>query len=90
MKRPRLVSNMYHDDVELPYPGAKVAEKLCFGGACFYLCDPTLDATMMNSFVLSHVVPNIKKRLLESACLVLGKALLWLIRSHVVDEREYS
>lgn len=79
------VSDVY-DDVELPYPDAKVAEKLCGGGPCYYLCDPTLDTTMMNSFVLSHVVPNIKKRLPESACLVLGKALLWLICSPVVDE----
>jgi hypothetical protein len=79
------VSDIY-DDVELPYPDAKVAEKLCGGGPCFYLCDPTLDMAMMNSFVLNHVVPNIKKRLPESACLVLGKALLWLICSPVVDQ----
>ena len=79
------VSDIY-DDVELPYPDAKVAEKLCGGGACYYICDPTLDATMMNAFVLSHVVPNIKKRLPDSACLVLGKALLWLICSPVADD----
>ncbi len=79
------VSDIY-DDVELPYPDAKVAEKLCGGGPCFYLCDPILDMAMMNSFVLNHVVPNIKKRLPESACLVLGKALLWLICSPVVDQ----
>ena len=79
------VSDIY-DDVELPYPDAKVAEKLCGGGPCFYLCDPTLDAAMMNTFILSHVVPNIKKRLPESACLVLGRALLWMICSPVVDE----
>ena len=79
------VSDVY-DDVELPYPDAKVAEKLCGGGPCFYVSDPTLDATMMNTFVLSHVVPNIRKRLPESACLVLGKALLWLICSPVADE----
>ncbi len=68
-----------YDDVELPYPDAKVAEKLCGGGPCFYVLDPGLTATMMNTFVLSRVVPNIRKRLPESACLVLGKALLWLI-----------
>ena len=79
------VSDVY-DDVELPYPDAKVAEKLCGGGACFYINDPTLDATMMNSFVLSHVVPNVRKRLPDSACLVLGRALLWLICSPVADE----
>ena len=53
------VSDVY-DDVELPYPDAKVAEKLCGGGPCFYVSDPGLDATMMNTFVLSHVVPNIR------------------------------
>ena len=79
------VSDVY-DDVELPYPDAKVAEKLCGGGPCFYVSDPTLDATMMNTFVLSRVVPNIRKRLPESACLVLGKALLWMICSPVADE----
>jgi hypothetical protein len=29
------VSGVY-DDVELPYPDAKVAEKLCGGGPCFF------------------------------------------------------
>jgi hypothetical protein len=69
------VSDVY-DDVELPYPDAKVAEKLCGGGPCFYMSDLGLNATMMNTFALSRVVPNIRKRLPESACLVLGKALL--------------
>ena len=75
-----------HDDVELPYPDAKVAEKLCGGGACFYVPHPSVDMAMMNTFVLSHVVPNVRKMLPESACLVLGRALMWLICSPVVDE----
>ena len=51
-----------YDDVELPYPDAKVAENLCGGGPCFDVLDPTtLDATMMNTFVLSHVIPKIRK-----------------------------
>ncbi len=75
-----------YDDVVLPYPDAKVDEKLCGGGPCFYVSDPGLDATMMNAFVLSRVVPNIRERLPESACLVFGKALLWLICSPVADE----
>ena len=79
------VSDVY-DDVELPYPDAKVAEKLCGGGACFYTVDPRFDGAMMNTFVLSHVVPNVRKRLPDSACLVLGRALLWLICSPVVDD----
>jgi hypothetical protein len=79
------VSDVY-DDVELPYPDAKVAEKLCGGGPCSYVPDPGLDATMMNTFVLSRVVPNIRKQLPESACLVLVKALLWLICSPVAHK----
>jgi hypothetical protein len=35
------VSDVY-DNVELPYPDCKVAEKLCFGGRCFYLIDDTV------------------------------------------------
>ena len=54
------VSDVYND-VELPYPDAKVVKKLCGGGPCFYMSDPGLDATMMNTFVLSCVVPNIRK-----------------------------
>ena len=40
----------------------------------------------MNTFVLSHVAPNVRKRLPESACLVFGRALMWLICSPVADE----
>ena len=74
------------DDVELPYPDAKVAEKLCGGGACFYLPNPRYDTVMLNSFILNHVrVPNVKKKLPEWACLVLGRALLWKMCSPLVD-----
>ena len=69
------VSNVY-DDVELPYPDAKVAEKMFGGGPYFYVLDPGLDSTMMNTFVLSRVVPNIRTQLPELAYLVFGKALL--------------
>ena len=65
---------------------AKVAEKLCVGGACFYLSCPIYDTVMMNSFIPSHIAPNVKKILPESDCLVLGNALLWLICSPVVDD----
>jgi hypothetical protein len=41
---------------------------------------------MMNTFVLSRVVRNIRKRHPKSACLVLGKALLCLICLPVADE----
>ena len=85
------VSDVY-DDVELPYPDAKVAEKLCIGGACLYLfpnedssangvVDEAMGAQieMLQTFILAQVVPNIRKRLPESCALVLGKALLWFI-----------
>jgi hypothetical protein len=87
------VSDVY-EDTELPYPDAKVAEKLCVGGPCFYLFPEELtnnnseleggtSATiaMMRTFILSNVVPNIRQRLPDSAAIVLGKALLWLIYS---------
>ena len=68
------VSDVY-DDLELPYPAAKVAEKLAIGGACYYLF-PNEDSSvnggvidgavgnnieMMKTFVLSGVAPNIRK-----------------------------
>ncbi len=79
------VSNVY-DDVEISYSDAKVAEKLCGGSPCFYVLESGLNATTLNTFVLSRVVPNIKKRLPESTCLVLDQALLWLICSPVADK----
>lgn len=40
---------------------------------------PTIDPSNMDSFVLSHaVVQNARKRLPDIACLVLGKALMWM------------
>ena len=36
-KLAKRVSDVY-DDVELPFPDAKVADKLCIGGPCYYLC----------------------------------------------------
>ncbi len=84
------VSDVYKD-TELPYPDAK-AEKLCFGGACYYLFPKEVRNTavedegksttaMTKTFILSKVVPNNRKRLPDSAALVLGKALLRLIYS---------
>ena len=79
---------------------------MCHGGACYYLFPEVLTnnsaaneddngtsaVAMMKTFILSNVVPNIRKVLPDSAALVLGKALLWLIYSpydamnHVVPE----
>ncbi len=82
------VSDVY-EDTKLPFPDAKVAEKLCIGGPCFYLFPNELtNATvengltaMMKTFILSNVVPNARKRVPDLVALVLGKALLWLIYS---------
>jgi hypothetical protein len=41
----RKVSDQY-DDVELPYPNCKVAEKLCIGGPCFYLINSAIVTLM--------------------------------------------
>jgi hypothetical protein len=38
-KLARRVSDVY-DDVELPFPDAKVADKLCIGGPCYYYLFP--------------------------------------------------
>jgi hypothetical protein len=77
------VSDVY-DDVELPYPDAKVAEKLCFGGACIYKnCDEddAFKNSVINSFLLTIVVPNIRKKLPELVSLVLGRSFLWCVYS---------
>jgi hypothetical protein len=82
------VSDVY-EDTELPFPDAKVAEKLCIGGPCFYLFPDELTnaavenglTAMMKTFILSNIVPKARKRVPDSVALVLGKALLWLIYS---------
>ena len=43
------VSDVY-DDVELPYPDCKVAEKLAMGGPCFYIINSRIcNATAMTT-----------------------------------------
>ncbi|KAI2503969.1 hypothetical protein MHU86_10466 [Fragilaria crotonensis] len=85
-----------YEDTELPYPDAKVAEKLRFGSACYYLFPDKVTNTvaeegesttpMMKTYILSNnVVPNIRKGLSDSAALVLGKALLWITYSPYDD-----
>jgi hypothetical protein len=89
------VSDVY-EDTELSFPDAKVAEKLCIGGACYFLFPEELTAAaveevgattiaMMKTFILSTIVPNLRRRLPDSAAIVLGKALLWLIYSSPFD-----
>ncbi len=77
----------------MPHPDAKVAETLCVGGACFYLFPleltnnvagkdvGTSTIAMMKTFIISNMDSNIRKVLPDSAALVLGYALLWLIYS---------
>jgi hypothetical protein len=88
------VSNVYVD-VLLPYVDAKVAEKLCIGGPCYYLFpeevrvggDGVVDVNegnlaVMRAFILSKVVPNIRQRFSESVSLIFGKAILWSVYCH--------
>jgi hypothetical protein len=93
-KSRKRVSDVY-DDVELPYPDAKVANKLCIGGPCYYLLpgedangdDDANNTTMMTrTFILRSVVPNIRKRMSESCSLVFGKALLWYLYSNYSND----
>ena len=75
-----------YDDVELPYPDCKVAEKLCIGGPCYYLIDNSIcNPSILTTFVLTKVVPNIRQRLPDSTCIILGKAMLWLVFSSVTN-----
>ena len=85
------VSDRY-DDVELPYPDAKVAEKLCIGGPCYYLIDNTLcaDSCVLTTFILSRVVPNVRRRLPDSTAVVLGKAVLWLVFSGLANSFAFT
>ena len=70
-----------YEDTELPFPDAKVAEKLCIGGPCFYLFPDELTnaavenglTAMIKTFILSDVVPNARKRVPDSVALVLTR-----------------
>jgi hypothetical protein len=70
------VSDVY-DDVELPFPDAKVAGKLCVGGPCKYVI--TDGSGVTDDFLLQHVVPNICTRFPAEVAKVLAKPLLWLV-----------
>lgn len=86
-KRRGRTSDVY-DDVELNWPDAKVASRLCVGGPCKYVVKE--GAGVSNDFILQHVVPSIRTRFSDEIALVLGKALLWLVfseeNSYVPDE----
>ena len=72
-KRDRRVSCVY-DDVELPWVDCEVAAALCVGGPCKYEIQ---DSFVNNNFILNYTVPNMKRHVPESVCLVLGTALLY-------------
>jgi hypothetical protein len=51
-----------YDDIELPYPDAKVPEKLCIRMYSFYLLlenNDYCDEDVMKSFILNRVVSNL-------------------------------
>jgi hypothetical protein len=84
------VSDAY-DNLELPYPDTKVANKLCIGGLCFYLLsgeqandgDNDANSTMMiKTFLLTHVVPNMRRRMSESCSFSCGLFILLTILPH--------
>eukprot|EP00980_Cylindrotheca_fusiformis_P006798 scaffold1423_cov74-Cylindrotheca_fusiformis.AAC.1 len=73
-KSSQRISDIY-DDVELPFPDAKVAGLLCIGGPCKYVLAPGSNVT--NEFLLNHVMTNSAARIGNDVAIVLGRALLW-------------
>jgi hypothetical protein len=65
--------------VDLPYPDAKVTGGLFLGGPCKYVVKEGSDIT--DTFLLEHVVPNVRTHYPDDVVMVLGKALLWYIFS---------
>ena len=68
------VADVY-DDVELPWPDVKVAQMLSIGGPCRYV----LQNNVTDQFVLTHVVPNTRKKFDDAPAVILGTALLFSI-----------
>jgi hypothetical protein len=77
-KKGKRVADVY-DDVDLPFPDAKVAGKLCMGGPCKYVVKEGSGVT--DNFLLEYVVPHVRTRYSDGVAKILGKALLWLIFS---------
>jgi hypothetical protein len=77
-KSPTRVSDVY-DNVELPFPDAKVAGMLCPGGPVCYAIIPGSGVT--RSFIVDRVVPKIKAKFGGDVAYVLGTALLWVLHS---------
>jgi hypothetical protein len=68
-----------YDDVELPFPDAKVAGMLCPGGPIRYAILPGSGVT--RAFIVDRVVPMIKAKYGSDVAFVLGPALLWVVHS---------
>ena len=77
-KTNRHIGNVY-DDVDLPFPDAKVAVILCIGGPCKYVLKENSGVT--ENFLLQHVVPNIRAHFSANVAKVLAKPLLWMALS---------
>jgi hypothetical protein len=58
-KRCKHVLDVY-DDVDLPYPDAKVAGRLCVSGPCKYMVK--VGSGVTDNFLLENVVPNVRTR----------------------------
>jgi hypothetical protein len=66
------VSDRYNS-VQLPYVNTKVASALCIGGPCIYILSEAIPET----FVYTHVVPEIYVQYGLGEALVLGNALVF-------------
>jgi hypothetical protein len=76
MENKQRVAFLIYDDVELPYPDAKVAGLLCIGGPCKY--QVIEESGVTNAFILEYVTPHVRTNLGDpTALLVLSCALLW-------------
>ena len=81
-----------YTETTIPTIEAKVASKLCKGGAIYYHLKA--DSKITNDWILTHVVPLINAKYGPSIANVLGRALLWRIfdpeQSKVVNLRVVS
>ena len=72
------MSDVY-DDVELPFPDAKLAGMLCPGGPIRYAIVPGSGVT--RGFIVDRVVLKIKAKFGGDVAYVFGTALLWVLHS---------
>ena len=64
-------------DISLPYNDARVASKLCTGGACKYALKDGAGVT--REWVVNNVTPLICQRMDQAIAFTLGLALLWAV-----------